>query len=423
VITQAALDVLGTNDALVLRLGAQTPRLTNYAWMGDYFGVIMEEPGELFYADDYLLFPGAPKYYDHTGPEVRQTFRPFFQRALQALQTENNANAARWVGALLHFVQDAGCPPHAAGLRGDVHSKMETWVDNDQIRIPNYQTRPMGTTEDEVYTELLRRLDRLIIDAEDRGRRLRVPVEIGNRTPVRPLVLESATDCARLTADLLHAIGPLAQNVPNSGTLRGTITSQPGAGMERFPAKVVLQGTSFSTLADLSGRFEFRNLPAGNYTVAAFRPGNGTARKEIKLKAGEAAACELALPTDSKNLFCNGDFKLAWVRPTGPDYWSQTRNGWESEPILLQKGQTYRISAHFKEGASGNIVVRWLHSFEHAVPRYKIEPKFKTRALTPADREMTLTGGVDCGLVHLTIRGRTPPASILESIRVEAVTK
>lgn len=123
-ITQAALDALGPNDPLVLQLGPQTQRLTNYAWMGDYFGVIMEEPAELFYADDYLLFPGTTTYFDHTGPDVRSAFRPFYFRAIQALQTENPANAARWVGALLHFVQDAGCPPHAAGLRGDVHTKM-----------------------------------------------------------------------------------------------------------------------------------------------------------------------------------------------------------------------------------------------------------------------------------------------------------
>ncbi len=36
-ITQAALDALGTNDAIVLHLGNQARRLTNYAWMGDYF--------------------------------------------------------------------------------------------------------------------------------------------------------------------------------------------------------------------------------------------------------------------------------------------------------------------------------------------------------------------------------------------------
>src|SRR3954471_12221315 len=78
-ITQAALDALGTNDALVLHLGSQAQRLTNYAWMADFRRLPFEEPDELFYADDYLLFPGVPAHLDHICPEVKQTFRPYFK--------------------------------------------------------------------------------------------------------------------------------------------------------------------------------------------------------------------------------------------------------------------------------------------------------------------------------------------------------
>src|SRR5689334_1490840 len=68
-ITQAAIDALGTNDALVLHLGAQTQRLTNYAWMADFRRLPFEEPDELFYADDYLLFPEVTTHLDHICPE------------------------------------------------------------------------------------------------------------------------------------------------------------------------------------------------------------------------------------------------------------------------------------------------------------------------------------------------------------------
>src|SRR5215207_8829029 len=94
-ITQAALDVLPANDPLIQQLGNQAQRLTNYAWMADYRRLPFEEPNELFYADDYLIFPGVTKHLDHIVPEVKQTFRPYFNRSVQALRTENAANAAR----------------------------------------------------------------------------------------------------------------------------------------------------------------------------------------------------------------------------------------------------------------------------------------------------------------------------------------
>lgn len=422
VITQAALDALGPNDALILQLGAQAQRLTNCVWMGDYFGVIMEEPTDLFYADDYLLFPGTTTYFDHTGPDVRNAFRPFYFRAVQALQTENPANAARWVGALLHFIQDAGCPPHAAGLRGDVHTKMETWIESDRVRIPGYPPREMGNTTDEVFDELLRRLGKLITDAEQKGRRLRISVEIGNQSVVRPVVLESALDCARLSADLLHALGPVARiGGAGRGSLRGNIVSQSPTGLERFPAKVMLEGTSYSTLADLSGQYEFRNLPASNYTVIAFRCGNFLGRSQVNVKPKQTNVCELTLSPDAKNLVPNGNFKLAWVRATSPDYWYQTKSGWEGEPILLKAGQKYRLVANYKPAGKSTILVRWMHSFEHALPRYKIEPRFQTKVLSPTERELSLIGSVDCGFLHLTVRGRANPATAFESISLEAL--
>src|SRR5262245_16981344 len=72
-ITQAALDVLGTNHPLAHRLGTQTARLTNYCWMADYKRIPFREPDLDFYADDYLLFPRVTVHFDHICPEVKQT--------------------------------------------------------------------------------------------------------------------------------------------------------------------------------------------------------------------------------------------------------------------------------------------------------------------------------------------------------------
>src|SRR6185436_8600771 len=64
-ITQAALDALGTNNPIVLLLGPQAQRLTNYCWMADFKRLPFREPDQDLYADDYLLFPQAPPHLDH----------------------------------------------------------------------------------------------------------------------------------------------------------------------------------------------------------------------------------------------------------------------------------------------------------------------------------------------------------------------
>jgi hypothetical protein len=183
-ITQAALDALGTNDLLVRHLGAQAQRLTNYAWMADYRRLPFEEPGELFYADDYLLFPEAATHWDHICPEVKKTYRPYFRRALQALRTETPRNAARWIGSLLHFVEDTGSPPHAAEIRGTVHTRMETWVDAKLIQIRGYRPQLLGTNDEHALAGFLNRMDGIIAFSKERAKRTRLNVEIGNRKAV-----------------------------------------------------------------------------------------------------------------------------------------------------------------------------------------------------------------------------------------------
>lgn len=421
-ITQAALDVLGTNAPLARQLGAAAAELTNYCWMGDYFGVVMEDRGELFYADDYLLFAEAPRYFDHTGPEIRGAFAPFLRRALQALRTETPVNAARWVGALTHFVQDAGCPPHAAGLRGDAHTKMEGWVETNRIRLGDYQPQGMGASDTELLGGLMRRLGEAMTEAQEKGRRLRVAVEIGNRSAVRPAVLDSALASARLTADLLWSLGTVARTNP-AGTagLRGTIGSRPPAGLERFPAKVALAGTPYATLADLAGRYAFHGLPAGSYTVVAYRPGQGTGQAKVTLEPGEAKVCGLSLPATPSNLVPNGDFQLSTMRPGTPDYWYPTKSGWDGEPVLLKPGGQYRLAVQFKGGTRPEVMVRWLRTFDRALPRFRIEPRFKTQLLTPSHPEVVFSVTPECGVLHLTVAGRGRPEAVCDRVSLTLV--
>src|SRR6266516_1729169 len=78
-ITQAALDALGARHPLFVLLGPQAQRLTNYCWMADYKRIPFREPDQDFYADDFLLFPQVTTHLDHICPEVKKTYRPYFE--------------------------------------------------------------------------------------------------------------------------------------------------------------------------------------------------------------------------------------------------------------------------------------------------------------------------------------------------------
>lgn len=424
-ITQAALDTLGTNHPLAQVLGAQAQALTNYCWLADYRRLPFREPEEDFYADDYLLFPGVDSHYDHICPEVKKTYRPYFQRAVQALRTENPANAARWVGSLLHFIEDTGSPPHAAELRGDVHVKMENWVDAKQISVAGYRPQLLGTNEADAREGLVRRMDRLIEFSRERGHRLIAPVQIGNRTTVKPVVLECALETSRVTADLLHTLGHIVFALStNTTTLRGVAASTPLSGPERFPAKIILEGTAFSTLADLAGRYEFRNLPADEYHVRAFRPGSSPARAAVKMKAGETNLCRLSLPPDDGNLLRNGDFKSRWVNASAPDCWQHVRGAWEGEVIPLSMRQRYQLKANFKDAAKGDVLARWAPMLPEGLPKAEFWnlPGIKSRTLTPTNNVFNFTAGEKLGLFHVTIRGAAPD-SVCDSIVLQPVNE
>ena len=71
---------------MAAQLGTELLPLTNYCWLPDYKRIPFRVPEQDFYADDYLLFPGVTKHYDHICPEVEKTYEPYFRRALQALR-------------------------------------------------------------------------------------------------------------------------------------------------------------------------------------------------------------------------------------------------------------------------------------------------------------------------------------------------
>ena len=219
-------------------------------------------------------------------PEVRQTFEPYFRRALQRLCTETPINACRQIGPILHFVEDAGALPHTR-VQIAHHHELESWVRDDRIVIPGYRPRLLGRTDDDPFAGLLRRLDGLNKFSKarllcvSRGRRSLSPI----CAKVEPIILESALEYGRVSADLLHTLFTLGlAPQPEGASLSGDVTAGTAPFLQHQIARIVLVNTDYATLATMDkaeskdgwwhGRYAFHNLPPGSYRVLAYRTGS-----------------------------------------------------------------------------------------------------------------------------------------------------
>lgn len=433
-IAQAALDAMGPDDPLAQHLGADTKRLVQYVWMADNRQQLLSKNDEVFYADDVLLFPAATKHYDHICPAVQQTYSPYFRRALQALRTESPHNAARWIGSLLHFTTDTGSPPHAASINGPVHSKMENWLDAKLIYIPDYKPQLLGSDDASAEAGFIRRMDGLIAFSKQRAERCRADVEADRREPVEPIVLESALETARVTADLLHTLGVLAAKGNGDAILIGKVIvpKLDHPQMSRLPVKIILRNTLYSTLTSEDGTFSFAPLPAGDYLPVISALGVVRELPPVKLNASSSVtmdAVDLTAEADG-NLLRNPDFKLRWVSAEGFDHWnSRMPSGrlggpkpvreWESEKIPLQAGITYRLSVCWKPDVptaeASDVSVR-----TKAKPTYD-SPPTDSAILTPGKTELTLTGSAEAAWAQVIVRMRGTPDAALESVNLHAV--
>jgi hypothetical protein len=428
-ITQAALDSLGSENSLCKRLGTDSGLLTQYVWMADWRQQLMVRAEEVFYADDYLLFPKAKTHSQHICPEVRHTYAPFFRRALQALRTESPRNAARWVGSLLHFTTDTGSPPHAAGILGPVHSKMENWLNAREIQLPDYRPRLLGQDDDSAEAAFLLRMEGLIEFSKERFALCRADVERDRREQVEPVVLESALETARVTADLLHTLGVLGGINTTGASLSGrvTIPKNNHPSLDRLTAKIVLIGTDFSTLAAPDGSFTFRHLPSGKYSLEALVPGAASGPIPVSLGQDALMLPEIALRAKVPgDLVRNGEFSVHWSDAESPDHWSmKTPPGnvaartavrdWDGEWLPLEKGVSYRLEAIWKplgnRGDEPQIFVR----FKPATG-VTAHPSESELLAAPASH-LVLSGSPQTAWAQICIRSARAPGHVLDSIR------
>jgi Carboxypeptidase regulatory-like domain len=420
-ITQAAVDTLGSDAPIARELGPELKRLRDYCWMADWRRQLHREAGAWFYTDDYLLFPRMTTHRDHLCPEVKQTYEPYFRRALQALRTETPVNAARWIGSIIHFTEDTGSPPHAAEIRGDVHSKMENWVDAKAIKIDGYHPQSLGATDDEAVAGFLRRMDGLIAFSKERAERAKPFVLAGDRPATEPIVLESALECSRIVADLLCTLGKLAEQPAGDGAaLQGTITSIAAPGLEKVAAKVVLVGTPFSTIADSEGHYAFHGLPTGTYQLASWRPGSAVTTASAAVAAHQTALLNLALSAEATpgNLVRNSAFDLIWLGSAQPDDWYPVKSRidgphWEGELVPLENGKTYRLEVLWQEEAAGQVLVRLRKSADFS----QLPTESKPLAAGETKLEFLSEGGFAQVLIYCT----DAPSKLIKHVALSAV--
>ena len=363
-ITAAGLAVLPEKPKLQKYLGDDFSRVSrDYCWTGDWQEAVRPD----HFADDYLLFPQSQRHVSHMHPHVRKTYAPFFKRALLAVRTESPRNAARWVGSLLHFVQDAGSPPHTTGIGGELHGKMERWVDESKVTIEGYEPKLLGKTDAEALRAFEERMAELHDFAKLRAEKLKPLVEKQETRANQPLELECALEVARVTADTVHTLFTLGLKEPSTpgATLEGKLTYAPPAGYATVPAKVILEGTDFSTTTDADASYRFRNVPPGRYTVWILATGYETTRvKAVVLEAGKTATVEPKLKPDAVagNLVRNPRFALKWIFADQPDAWTRDpakAGRWASAPIRVPVGQTCTLRVEFAGEVRAPVSVRW----------------------------------------------------------------
>ncbi|MDX9866560.1 MAG: carboxypeptidase regulatory-like domain-containing protein [Kiritimatiellia bacterium] len=394
-ITQNAVAAIGPDAPLARALGPETAQLRSTCWVPDLW---MEWSGAYYY-DDYLFSPERPTHLQTShaflcesgkyGAHSKVLFRHYFRRALQALRTENAQNAARWVGALLHFTEDTGAPPHAILEHGPLHGPMENWVNGKQISIAGYVPRVLGSDDASAFEAYWANQERLNAETVEIANRIKPLVAAGDRAAAEPLILACANASARNAADLCATLGALLAAAPGGGVLQGRVTGETVPGpLGVLPAKVMLAGTSYSTLADAQGVYRFRNLPPGAYRLLAVRPGSELFEGPVTISGAETV-CDLALPPARApgNLLRNPAFALRWTSPDHRDMWYRRGRdrGWRTEAVPVRPGQVCRVQVEWKRPGAEAVLRFATHAREgKALAEHALgHPESRLEAVAP----------------------------------------
>ncbi len=410
-ITAAAMRQIPPSSPIREQLSSEWDGLTSWCWMPDRRRSLTVSNGFAFLTDNFLFLPGVAPDVSHTMPTVQTTWVPCFRRALDALRMETSWNAARWVGTLLHFIEDTGAPPHA-WPRGP-HGPMENWVPANQVSIAEYTPRVLGEDDESAEAAFATAMKVYVEAAAERGRRIEPLAVASNRPAVEAIALVSANESARIVADVLETLGRLAARPPNrpAGELRGRLPLAPTSSRLRILPKVMVVGRPWSTVCDTDGQWNLRNVPAGQYELLAALPGRAPLRARANVTAGTRTEVQFepVAPAGQSEGPMNPDFTLRWTRPDAPDYWQRQRDAWESEPIPVAAGARIRLHVEWAPNSSAAVVVRWRNSYAPSGGRTASEPPLNA---TESDRELVAPEWATCVRLDLVMRPGDPTNAV-----------
>lgn len=410
-ITAAALRRIATDSPIRVLLGEEWDGLTSWCWIPDRRGSLTIEGDTAFLTDDVLYLPGVPPNVSHTMPIVETTWMPYFRRALDALRMENSWNAARWIGTLLHFVQDSGAPPHA-WPRGP-HGIMENWVPASLISIEDHTPRLLGEDEESATVAFVAAMRSYVEHAAERGRQIEPFAVASNRPAVETLALVSANESAKMSADVLETLGRLAQRPPPgpTGELFGRLSLAKPPSPPQLRSRIMIVGQPWSTVSTIEGDWSLRRVPPGRYKLLAAVPGSPPWRAEAEVVGGMRTEVRFEPPGDSlagRGLM-NPDFSLRWTQPEAPDYWHRQRDGWESEPVLVAPGERVRLFVEWVPGSPASLVVRWRNSYSATGGRTVSEPPLKA---DETQRTLLVPNWATCARLDLFLRSSDPTSAV-----------
>jgi hypothetical protein len=368
-IGMAGLKVLDKSDPFLTWINNETGRVASLSWWNDMAGgaAAVGVCDIRVYTRDCLDIPGfnpTSDYANHGDP-ASGTYEAFFGRLLQAMHTETPTASMGWLGAVLHDTEDTGAPPHAGkAFSSSQHGPMEGWVDGSKVNIAGYEPKLLGKTEEEAIKGYAKRLNDLHDYSLERAKKIFPLAQAKDRPAAEPMILECANESARAVADVLHTLGYLQAQIkpiPGAGGLSGTIMAP--ADPERLTARIMLQETKFSTLADLKGHYEFRNLPPGKYTAIVMMPRCKPQNVEVAVEADKQTTKDVTLEANG-NLLRNGGLSVRWLHEDQPDGWyggpiKGAGNQWTSEPFFVKPGQSIHVSMSWKDGAQAQAGIVW----------------------------------------------------------------
>jgi hypothetical protein len=422
-ITVAAAKTLDKDDPFLTGVCNDMGHLGFIGWANDNAaaGAIVGYNGYRYYARDYFCYPGwiVPAGSDtgHGYDPKDDSYKMFFNRILQAMQTESRENVIGWTGAMVHLVEDTGAPPHAGHVPWRVHCRMEDWVDLKKLDLAGYKPQLLGETEEEALAGLYKRVGALGEFSAERGKKLIPVIDANDRVKAEPVITECAVESARVTADVLHTLGYLRAHlkpVEGSGGLSGTI--KPGKNFELVMPKIMLLETPYSTLAGPDRHYEFRNLPARKYKAAVMLPTYAPKFFEVTVEAGKTATQDAELESNG-NLLRNGGQTVRFLSKDQPDGWFVCLDPKPGAPthftelFTAMKGQAFRLTIKWKKDIDAEAAV--LYHWKGWDQKKTLKAGTESMVFE-APQEMD---GKDFAMVFIRCKGN--PWDAIDSVRVE----